>query len=388
MNSPTSIDSLSDTDRVSFMFPSVSIAIPTYNEKLHIGKLLQCFINSQYPNIIEIIIADGGSSDGTQNIVREFSEKDSRIHLIENPKKIQSHALNLILSECKGDIFLRLDAHSDYATDYVEQCVEALLSSGALNVGGAQRFVARTNFQAGVALASRSILGNGGAKYRNPNYDGYADTVYLGCFWKHGLLAVSGYEIEARVNEDAQVNAKLIYTAYNSEQITNQDARLNAKLRKNYRHPIYVSSRIKVWYYPRDTLSALFLQYLKYGRGRSLNSSKYKSKAPLRSKLPFLVILLFLLLVTLSFVSKWISFLTLAIAILSALILVIETTRVFLRNRSCFFDEIWRGNSSQSPSFSLIWFFCLVSLLTMPIAHFSGYSYQLFRRFILQKKGW
>ncbi|MFM5942130.1 MAG: glycosyltransferase family 2 protein, partial [Dolichospermum sp.] len=103
---------------------------------------------------------------------------------------------------------MRLDAHCEYAPDYLEQSVEALLKSGAMNAGGAQCFVAKNSFQAGVALATKSFLGSGGAKYRNPNYDGYADTVFLGCFWRKDLLEMSGYSV-AR-NEDAELNLRLI----------------------------------------------------------------------------------------------------------------------------------------------------------------------------------
>ncbi|MFM6347931.1 MAG: glycosyltransferase, partial [Dolichospermum sp.] len=153
-------------------------------------------------------VADGGSTDGTQDIVKKISAEDARVKLIHNPLKIQSAALNQILQECSGDIYLRLDAHCEYAPDYLEQSVEALLKSGAMNAGGAQCFVAKNSFQAGVALATKSFLGSGGAKYRNPNYDGYADTVFLGCFWRKDLLEMSGYSV-AR-NEDAELNLRLI----------------------------------------------------------------------------------------------------------------------------------------------------------------------------------
>ena len=168
--------------------PTISLAIPTYNESANIERVIKGFLATEYQNLIEVIIADGGSNDNTQEIVKRLSTQDSRIKLIHNPLKVQSAGLNLILQECRGDIFLRADAHSDYAPDYIEKCVEALLESKALNVGGAQRFAAKTPFQAGIALSSKSILGSGGAKYRDPNYNGYAETVYLGCFWKKALI--------------------------------------------------------------------------------------------------------------------------------------------------------------------------------------------------------
>ncbi len=182
-----------------------------------------------------VVQTDGGSTDGTQEIVKQLTIEDSRVKLIHNPQKIQSAALNLILKECKGDIFLRVDAHSDYAPDYIEKCVETLLESKALNVGGAQRFAAKTSFQAGIALSSKSILGSGGAKYRDSEYNGYAETVYLGCFWKKALLAVSGYSIQATANEDAELNLKLKQYALDACLNTHQDGELKQKLlNQNY----------------------------------------------------------------------------------------------------------------------------------------------------------
>ncbi len=186
-------------------FPSVTIAIPTYNEAQNIAGVIENFLLTQYPNLVEIFVADGGSTDGTQEIVTRLSQKDARIKLLHNPLKVQSAGLNLILEKSSGEIYLRVDAHSDYAPDYVERCIEALLESKALNVGGAQCFVAKTHCQAGIALASKSLLGSGGAKYRNPSYTGYAETVYLGCLWRQSLLHVGGYEQVSFVNEDAEL---------------------------------------------------------------------------------------------------------------------------------------------------------------------------------------
>ena len=77
-----------DTQFSLSCLPGVSIAIPTYNEAEYIEKLIYFFIKNTYANIQEILIADGGSTDGTQNIVREIMRKNSQVKLINNPYKI------------------------------------------------------------------------------------------------------------------------------------------------------------------------------------------------------------------------------------------------------------------------------------------------------------
>ena len=346
---------------------TLTVGIPTYNESVHIEKLIRGFLSTKYSNLTEIFVADGGSTDSTQDIVKKLSQEDSRVKLLHNPQKIQSAGLNLILQECTGDIFLRADAHSDYAPDYIEKCVEALLESKALNVGGAQRFVAKTPFQSGVALASKSILGSGGAKYRNPEYDGYADTVYIGCFWRKALLDIGGFD---------------------TTQITNQDAELNQKLLSKSEKAIYISSKIRVWYYPRKTWKSLWIQYFKYGRGRYLTTTKHSNKSQLRGKLPFLVIsgAILMVLIDLLF-PQWrlpiIELIPVGIALF-----FIESFRVNWKYRNNFKEKIWRGSEEEIPSFVSRWFFCGITLLTMPLAHFSGYGYQLFRHKVLRINGW
>jgi succinoglycan biosynthesis protein ExoA len=347
--------------------PNLTVAIPTYNESANIERVIRGFLSTAYPNLIEILVADGGSIDKTQEIVKILSLEDTRIKLIQNPLKIQSAGLNLILQKCTGDIFLRADAHSDYAPDYIERCVEALLNSKALNVGGAQRFVAKTPFQAGVTLASKSFLGTGGAKYRDSNYNGYADTVYLGCFWTKELREVSGFDLS---------------------QITNQDAELNQKLLDKNLQAIYISSDIKAWYYPRKTWKSLWIQYFKYGRGRYLTSIKHTKQLQLRGKLPFLFISATLLLSLLDFTLPQLSLHTEVLILICLLLPFGESLRTNLKFRNNLKTEFWRGEEDEFPSFLSLWFYCGVSLLTMPIAHFSGYGYQLFRRKFMKVMGW
>ncbi|HYX13924.1 MAG TPA: glycosyltransferase family 2 protein, partial [Nostoc sp.] len=261
------------------------------------------------------------------------------------------------------------------------------LESNASNVGGAQRFVAQTSFQAGVALASKSFLGSGGAKYRNPNYTGYAETVYLGCFWKKRLQELQGYDVEATPNEDTELNLRLIQV-FDTKQITNQDAELNQRLITQNYQAIYIDSKIRTWYYPRTNWKSLFIQYFKYGRGRYLTSKKHKIQSQLRGLLPFVFIssAILLLIVDLLFPKLG---LPIEILIIIGLFLpFLESLRVTLGYRKNLASEIWRGSQDKIPSFFSLWFFCGVTLLSMPIAHFSGYAYQLFRQKIMRARAW
>ena len=353
--------------------PSVSIVIPTYNEASNIETVVNSFLASKYPNLLEIVVVDGQSNDGTSKKLQLLAEKSPLVKLAVNPQRIQSAALNIGLKACRGDIFIRADAHCQYGTDYIEQCVSALQNSEALNVGGCQRFVAREPFQAAIALASRSWLGSGGAKYRDPTYNGYADTVYLGCFKREALL---------------KLNSLPDRNVFDTSQVTNEDAELNQRLLARNPRAIYVSSRIKVWYYPRKDWVSLWVQYFKYGRGRCLNISRHPERSQIRGRLPFLffstIILLLILDISLSSINLYMP----GICIFGIVLAFLESLRVNLKFRNNFVSDIWRGNPRKAPSFVSRWISCGIVILTMPVAHFTGFGYQLLRNKILNHTDW
>jgi len=346
--------------------PTVTIAIPAYNEAAHIESVITGFLNQQYPGLVEILIADGGSTDGTQDIVNQVAAQNPIVKLLHNPKKIQSYALNIMLKEAKGDIFLRADAHCIYASNYIESCVKALLNSEALNVGGAQRFIAKTSFQSGVTIASRSLLGNGGAKYRNPDYNGYVETVFMGCFWRQNLLEIGGYYEPCTPNEDAELNLRL--------------------LEKNPK-AIYVSSEIKVWYFPRKTPKSLWTQFFRYGRGRYITARRHPRRSPLRSKIPSIAVVFWL--ISVIFLGSTVGFVPATLLIIiAALIPFIESIRLTVQYKKNFNEIFWRGNESDTPSLFARCFYCWIALLIMPIAYTTGGFFQLIRHRLFKVEGW
>ena len=338
-----------------------------FNEELYINKVLELFANNQYPNIIQICVADGGSTDRTRDIVLEYSERDERIILIENPEKFQSHGLNKILELAKGELFLRADGHSIYSPDYVTESVNAIKKSGAANVGGTQRYVAKNRVQAGIALAAKNFFGNGGAKYMDENFEGYSDTVFLGCFKTNVLKALGGFSIINRTNEDSEINLRI---------------------REEAKETIYVSPYIKCWYYPRSNFLSLIKQYIRYGRGRLITNNIHKGNIPYRSKAPFFFISFMILygIIDTIIAEGKIGFFYVSTALL--LLIFFESLRFCYEKKEYFKKEIWNGEPSKSPGLISNFLFCFVSLLIMNISHFIGYGFQLVKMKLLKVKNW
>lgn len=335
------------------------------NEEEHIERVVSGFLATDYSNLTEILVADGGSTDRTREIVSELNKKDARVKLVENPEKYQSFGLNRMIDVAQGEIFLRADGHCYYAEDYVVKCVQTLISTGAKNVGGAQRYKATNKVQAGIALAVKSFLGNGGAKYMQEDYEGYADTVFLGCFWTKDLKEIGGF---------------------NPRNITNQDSELNLRLIEHFGPCVYVSPQIKSWYFPRDTFSKLFKQYFRYGRGRFLTNTLHPKSSPIRGMVPFLA-LLFLIVLILVDVFSDIRLYSELIILSLFLLTMIESARIVIAKKKLLTTEIWEG-ASDKPSFILLLLSTNLDLILMQMGHFSGFLYQIGRRILFREKGW
>lgn len=245
--------------------PILSVIIPCRNEARHIEACLRSVLAQDPVNGgFEIIVADGLSDDGTREILRRMAAADDRIRMVDNPQRIVSPGLNAAIRLARGGIIVRMDAHTEYAPDYIRACVEALRASGADNVGGpwaarGSGLVSRT-----IATAFQSVFAVGGALGHRLDYEGPVDTVYLGC-WPRASFEKFGLFDEAFVrNQDDEHNLT----------ITRAGGR------------IWQSPRIRSWYTPRESLRALFRQYFQYGYWKVLVIRKHGIPASARHLVP------------------------------------------------------------------------------------------------------
>ena len=97
----------------------LSVICPIYNEEKYIGACIESIIAQDYPkDNLEVIFADGMSTDRTREIVEEYATKYPFIRLIDNPKRIVPPALNAAIDASHGEIIMRLDAHASYQPNY------------------------------------------------------------------------------------------------------------------------------------------------------------------------------------------------------------------------------------------------------------------------------
>jgi len=115
----------------------LSVIIPCRNEEKFIAKCLDSLIVQDYPKEkLEILVIDGFSEDKTRDIIKNYSQKNPYIKILDNPQKITPSALNVGIKNAKGDIIMRMDAHATYEKNYMSECVRCLKKYNADNVGG------------------------------------------------------------------------------------------------------------------------------------------------------------------------------------------------------------------------------------------------------------
>ncbi|MBL9168113.1 MAG: glycosyltransferase family 2 protein [Verrucomicrobiales bacterium] len=247
------------------MSPEVTIVIPTRNEEKHITQCLRSVLQQEPPpGGFEVIIADGASTDKTRELVEGFARQDPRVRLIDNPRQIVSSGLNAAIRAAAGSIIVRMDAHTEYAPDYVRNCVEVLRATGADNVGGPARTRAKGYMASAIAAAYHSPFAVGGARFHDPTFEGYLDTVTYGC-WHRAHFDKFGL--------------------FDEELVRNQDDEHNLRITRGG-GKIYQSPKIQSWYSPRSSLSALFRQYMQYGYWKVRVIQKHRIPASIRHLVP------------------------------------------------------------------------------------------------------
>lgn len=194
--------------------PRVSIVMPCRNEAAYIGPCLDSILATDYPlDLVEVLVADGRSDDGTREIVERWAARHSCIQLLDNPARITPTALNTAIRAATGDVIIRMDAHGVYPRDYVSRLVTALEETGADNVGGVVVTLPADDTPAAraIALAFAHPLGVGNAYFRigvaGPRW---VDTVPFGCFRRELFDRIGMFDEELVRNQDDEFNLRLI----------------------------------------------------------------------------------------------------------------------------------------------------------------------------------
>ena len=257
----------------------VSIVIPCFNEESTITELLTAIYAQSYPReLLEVIIADGMSTDGTRQRIKKFSDEngDLNVRVVDNSTGTIPAALNIAIKDSLAGIIVRLDAHSAPYPDYVEKCVEDLQSGRGDNVGGVWEILPGDEswLAESIAVAAAHPLAVGDAKYRYTKSSGEVDTVPFGSFRKDLVEEIGYFDETLLANEDYEFNVRV----------------------KQQGKVVWLNPEIRSRYYARRDITELARQYWRYGRWKVEMLRRYPSTIRWRQALPPVFVLSFILL--------------------------------------------------------------------------------------------
>ena len=224
--------------------PPVSVIVPARNAQATLPATLDSILAQDYGWVFEVIVADGSDTAATQELLRA---RFPNVRRVPNPKGTIPCGLNRALAAARHDVIARCDAHSMLPPDYLTRAVRTLLRTGAANVGGRQNPVGTTCFGRAVALATRSPLGVGDARYRIGGAAGPVDTAFPGVFRRDALDAAGGWDESLAANEDYALNWVL----------------------REQGGIVWFDPAVVVDYRPRGDVRALARQYFGYGRWKA-----------------------------------------------------------------------------------------------------------------------
>lgn len=220
--------------------------MPVLNEEHHLPEAVGSVLAQDYPGGLEVVVAVAPSRDRTREVADELAAADPRVVVVDNPSGRTPDGLNAAIGATSHDVVVRMDGHGALSVGYVRRAVEILEETGAANVGGIMLAEGTGDLQQAVAVAMRSPLGIGSARFHVGGRPGPADTVYLGVFRREWLRRVGGYD-------PAFVRA--------------QDWELNHRIREAG-GTVWFTPELTVTYRPRETWGELTRQFFTTGQWR------------------------------------------------------------------------------------------------------------------------
>lgn len=242
---------------------AVSVVLPVLNEARDIERLLLEVLNQASPHGgFEVLVADGGSTDGTRNIVTRLADQWPSLQLLDNPGRLSSAGRNVGVRAARGTYVLFVDGHCSIPrSDYLVRLVEMFETTGAACLSRPQPLMLRTEGSWGQAIAAarHSWLGHDLGSDIYGGAPGSSDPRSAGAAYLRTVIEqLGGYDERFDACEDVEFNCRVRTAGYSS-----------------YRHP-----DLRIDYRPRTSLGSLFRQMTRYGRGRARLLARHPGTRP------------------------------------------------------------------------------------------------------------
>ncbi len=233
--------------------PFLSVVLPVRNEEAHIKSVLAQLDAQEYPrDRFEVIVAVGTSTDRTIEVIQEFAEASTMsLRLLDNPSKLSSAGRNIGARHARGEYVIYVDGHCHIPSKtLLRDTVSLFEQTGADCFCRPQPLTMNGNsvFQNVVAQARATSLGHGrDSTIFATDYEGPVDPSSSGAMYRRSVFERIGYYDESF---DACEDVEFNYRVFKAGLVS------------------HISPRLAILYQPRDSVSRLWQQMMRYGRGR------------------------------------------------------------------------------------------------------------------------
>lgn len=192
--------------------PKVSVIVPVLNEEKFITEFLDGLCLQDFSsNNMEILLADGNSTDKTLDIAQIFMERLSGLVILNNPKKQKAPALNMCIEKATGDLILIMDCHTHYPKNYISGLIACLRETESDYVGGCVDTAPTGDglIAKAISLVLSHPFGVGGGTYRTSVTSGEGLAPF-GCYRRELPFCVGGYNERLPRTHDDEFIARIM----------------------------------------------------------------------------------------------------------------------------------------------------------------------------------
>jgi glycosyltransferase involved in cell wall biosynthesis len=245
----------------------VTVVVPCRNERHYIVACVDSILAQSYPTeLLQVIVVDGGSDDGTTEVLSETYGSNSRVLCLNNVQRTTPYALNIGILASDAQVVIIFGAHAVMHKKYVSHCADVLSNDHSVGVvGGIIHNVDENQTAQYVSQCMSTSFGVGNAHFRTGNQAGLVDTVAFGAYRREIFDQIGYFDESLTRNQDDEFNYRVTQSGWK----------------------IYLDLRIESNYYVRGSFQKLARQYYQYGYWKVYVAKKHKAVTTWRQLVPF-----------------------------------------------------------------------------------------------------
>jgi succinoglycan biosynthesis protein ExoA len=244
----------------------ITTMTPMLNEAEHVETLIQDIAAQDFPGEIEVLVADGGSTDGSAERILEAAERAGiSVTVLPNPARWVSPGLNACIRRATGELLVRLDCHARYSPDHLRRHAALAQETGAWATTGVVVPIGVTLTERAVACATDSPFGGATWSRHNASSERVdVDVAWCGAFLPQAFRRAG---------------------LFDETLVRNQDDELTLRFRRAGGRVI-LDPTIRAHYVPRGSYRGAFRQYYEYGFWKVAVMRKHRQVVSARSIAP------------------------------------------------------------------------------------------------------